>query len=74
MTINIGMGQVKRLFKEHHKSNNPLQLSESYLIGRGGHKKVYLYPGQPSLCVKILRAANDFDWQREVRYRRILNC
>lgn len=71
MTINIGMGQVKRLFKEHHKSNNPLQLSESYLIGRGGHKKVYLYPGQPSLCVKILRAANDFDWQREMRYRRI---
>ena len=59
------------MFQAKGEENDLLQLSNAFFIGQGGHKKVYIYPGQPSLCIKVLRAADDFDWQREVRYRRI---
>lgn len=45
-------------------------LTESLLIGRGGHKDVYDHPEDFTRCIKIIRDENDLDWKRELRYRR----
>ena len=49
----------------------PLALTEDFLIGVGGHKKVYVHPDDETLCVKVLHyGETDEDWQKELRYRR----
>ena len=50
---------------------SPLVLTGARLIGEGGHKRVYVHPGDDSLCVKILlHGEEDSDWRKEMRYRR----
>ncbi len=50
---------------------SPLVLTEARVIGEGGHKRVYVHPGDDSLCVKILlHGEEDSDWRKEMRYRR----
>ncbi|MGM9539920.1 YrbL family protein [Anaerovibrio sp.] len=46
-----------------------VMLCEDYVIGAGGHKKVYLDPRDSSRCIKILFDENDADWRREAQYR-----
>lgn len=33
-------------------NNNPVQLSEDMLYGKGYHKKCYLHPEYANLCIK----------------------
>ncbi len=50
---------------------SPLVLTDARVIGEGGHKRVYVHPGDDSLCVKILlHGEEDSDWRKEMRYRR----
>ncbi len=50
---------------------SPLVLADARIIGEGGHKRVYVHPGDESLCVKILlHGEEDSDWRKEMRYRR----
>lgn len=44
-------------------------LRDDYILGAGGHKKVYIDPGDSRRCIKILFNADDVDWKRELQYR-----
>lgn len=44
-------------------------LREEHVLGAGGHKKVYIDPGDSRRCIKILFNEDDVDWKRELTYR-----
>lgn len=52
---------------------NTVILTESLYIGKGYHKKVYLHPEIPSLCIKVPFTNDDIDLKRELNYRKILD-
>lgn len=52
---------------------HPINLTEDLYIGRGMHKKVYTYPSDTSLCIKVPFTKNDVDLNRELRYRKVLS-
>ena len=49
-----------------------LVLTDDLFLGRGNHKEVYINPIDKNLCVKILFTEPDEDFEREMRYRRVL--
>ncbi len=49
-----------------------LVLTDDLFLGRGNHKEVYINPADKNLCVKILFTEPDEDFEREMRYRRVL--
>ncbi len=44
-------------------------LDETLLIGKGGHKDVYIHPQDPSRCIKINTRSDD-DHKKEMSYRK----
>ena len=55
-------------------NNNPVQLSEDMLYGKGYHKKCYLHPEYANLCIKIAYNEDGIDdLNREINYWKILN-
>lgn len=51
------------------EKNEVIFLDETLLIGKGGHRDVYIHPSNPAQCIKInARAA--FDHIREMKYRK----
>lgn len=53
-------------------STDKLILTDELFLGKGNHKEVYIHPADKNLCVKILFATPDEDFDREMRYRRAL--
>ena len=53
-------------------STDKLILTDELFLGKGNHKEVYIHPADNNLCVKILFAEPDEDFDREMRYRRAL--
>lgn len=51
-----------------------IKLTEDLYLGEGKHKTVYAHPEDKRLCIKILHRADDYDWAREMRYRRALGA
>lgn len=49
-----------------------LKLQDTDWIGKGMHKSVYGYPGDPYKCVKIPHKIPDVDVKREMFYRKVL--
>lgn len=49
-----------------------LRLTDDLFLGKGAHKSTYAHPTEPGLCVKILHTVPDYDWDKELRYRRTL--
>ena len=52
--------------------SDTLILTDDLFLGRGNHKEVYIDPADNHLCVKLLFAEPDEDFDREMRYRRAL--
>ena len=52
--------------------NEKIILTDDLFLGDGNHKIVYAHPTDKSLCVKILRTADDPDFYKESRYRKAL--
>ena len=48
-----------------------LILSDELFIGKGGQRRTYIHPKDPSKCVKILYASKDTDIKKELRYRKL---
>ena len=44
-------------------------LDETFLIGKGGHKDVYIHPQDPTRCIKI-NVGSVKDHNREMKYRK----
>ena len=49
-------------------STDKLILTDELFLGKGNHKEVYIHPADKNLCVKILFAEPDEDFDREMRY------
>ena len=47
-----------------------IHLTESLLIGKGAHKKVYTDPTDTGRCIKIPHITPDADLEKELQYRR----
>lgn len=48
-----------------------IKLNDSFLIGGGRHKHVYLHPHEKDKCIKIAHTLPDPDIDRELKYRKI---
>ena len=55
-------------------NNKLLTLTDELMLGKGNHKEVFAHPTDKKLCVKILYATPDTDFDREMKYRQALGA
>lgn len=56
-TISLAQ-QGKVIIKPHLKSKLMINIDESYLVGKGHHRKVYRHPENDKLCIKVVFDGN----------------